>query len=125
MPVAEIHAAHDPADRSWTVTWHSLICISPKLSGIEIPIRPLNTAAGEFSCKSAGMGTTRVGPVSSSPIISFYYRTVPPWFQLITSVFGLLGEYDIALGALFYQQSVTTAWPCLTPPSSSAPILYT
>jgi len=63
-------------DQFWTVPCDSLIHISFKFGGVEIPVHPLDAVMSEFSYKDANGKTACVGSVSLSLMISSDRRTV-------------------------------------------------
>jgi hypothetical protein len=71
-------AVYDGKNQFWTVPCDSLINVSFKFGGVEIPIHPLDTVMSEFSYKDANGNPACVGSVSLPPIILSYYRTVLP-----------------------------------------------
>jgi len=83
-------AVFNEKNQFWTVPCDSLINVSFKFGGVEIPIHPLDTVMSEFNYKDANGKTACVGS-----------------FQPITSAFSLLGEYDIVLGMSFLRNTYT------------------
>jgi hypothetical protein len=71
-------AVFNEKNQFWTVPCDSLINVSFKFGGVEIPIHPLDTVMSEFGYKDANGKAACIGSVSLFLIISFYYRTVPP-----------------------------------------------
>lgn len=68
-------AVFDQKSQFWTVPCDSLINVSFKFGGTEIPIHPLDTAMSEFNYEDSNGDTACVGSVSSSLFVSFYHRT--------------------------------------------------
>ncbi|KAF9646039.1 acid protease [Thelephora ganbajun] len=77
-------AVFNEKNQFWTVPCDSLINVSFKFGGADIPIHPLDTVMSEFNYKDANGKTACIGS-----------------FQPITSAFSLLGEYDMVLGMSF------------------------
>jgi len=71
-------AVFNEKNQFWTVPCDSLINVSFKFGGVEIPIHPLDTVMSEFNYKDVNGKTACVGSVSLSSLVSFYYRTVLP-----------------------------------------------
>lgn len=71
-------AVFDEKNQFWTVPCDSLINVSFKFGGVEIPIHPLDTVMSEFNYKDANGKTACVGSVSLSSLISLCCRTVSP-----------------------------------------------
>ena len=64
-------AVYDTKSQFWTVPCDSLINVSFKFGGVEIPIHPLDTAMSEFNYKDASGNVKCVGSVSLPLIASF------------------------------------------------------
>lgn len=64
-------AVFDEKSQFWTVPCDSLINVSFKFGGAEIPIHPLDTVMSEFNYKDANGNTACVGSVSLSLLILF------------------------------------------------------
>jgi len=83
-------AAFDEKNQWWTVPCSSLITISFKFGGVNIPVHPLDAVMSEFHQQDANGNVVCVGS-----------------FQPITSAFSLLGEYDMILGMSFLRNVYT------------------
>ena len=64
-------AVFDANNQFWTVPCDSLINVSFKFGGAEIPVHPLDTVMSEFNYKDANGNTACVGSVSLSLFILF------------------------------------------------------
>jgi len=71
-------AVFDEKSQFWTVPCDSLISVSFKFGGVEIPVHPLDTVMSEFNYKDANGKAACVGSVSPPLTISFCCRTVFP-----------------------------------------------
>ena len=65
-------AVYDTKSQFWTVPCDSLINVSFKFGGVEIPIHPLDTVMSEFNYKDGNGKTACVGSVSLSSFILFF-----------------------------------------------------
>lgn len=71
-------AVFDEKNQYWTVPCDSLIQVSFKFGGVEIPIHPLDTVMSEFSYKDSNGKTACVGSVSLFLFTLFRCRHVSP-----------------------------------------------
>ena len=69
-------AAYDVKNQYWTVPCDSLINVSFKFGGVQIPIHPLDTVMSEFNYKNANGNSACVGSVRSSLPFPFHCLTV-------------------------------------------------
>ena len=72
-------AVFDEKNQFWTVPCDSLINVSLKFGGVEIPIHPLDTVMSEFAYEDANGKSACIGSVSSPTPITFYFQPGSPF----------------------------------------------